>query len=393
LSLEIAYLSPLPPQRTGIADYSADLLPYLRRSANITAFADDDRCLETTLPGVSIRPMREYADRVREFDLAIYQMGNSQFHEKIYQQLKRYPGITVLHDYGLHHLIASMTAWRGDFAGYARELGYAFGAAGVQQSHEIRRGLHSYALFEQPVNERVLDSSLGVIVHSHFAARQIQRQRPDLRVRVVSQPIVFTEPTATARQQLGLPADAFIVGCAGQATVEKRIDLALRAFARLQAQLPSARFLLVGEVPDWYPLDLDDLVQQLNLQEAVIRIGYASDLDQFRSFIAAMDACINLRCPTLGETSASLLRTMALGKPVIVSNVGWYAELPDEACIKFDHASDDEVMLARKLIELAGDRSGREAIGHAARSYVARECAPEKIAQAYVDLAETIVGR
>jgi len=340
-----------------------------------------------------IRPIDQFATQWRQFDLAIYQMGNSEFHAAIYDQLRQFPGLTVLHEAGLHHFMAWRTAWRGDFAGYAREMGYALGVGGVQQAREIRMGQRDYALFEYSLNERVLDLSLGVLVHSEFVAQQIRRKRRDQMVKVVSQPIAVTEPATNVRPQLGLPVDVFVVGCAGQVTLEKRIDVALRAFAQLRVHVPDARFLLVGQVPDWYPLDLDELIRQLDLQVAVVRIGYAPDLDQFRAYIGAMDVCVNLRYPTVGETSASLLRIMALGRATIVSDAGWYAELPDECCLKIDYGPDVETILAKHLIDLADDRERCEMIGRNARAYIERECDPDRVARVYVDAVQQVLER
>lgn len=390
--LDIAYISPLPPQRTGIADYSADLLPHLRRLAQVTAFALDERCLNAQIQGLQpILPLSEYAPIYRQFDLAIYQMGNSEFHAPVYAQLKRQPGITVLHDYGLHHLAAWMTAWRGNFAGYARELGYALGPVGSSIARAIRLGNQAYPLYEYPLNERVLDHSLGVIVHSQYAAQQIRCQRPDLPVGVIPHLAACSNSTIDIRQRLNIPPDIFVVGCIGQVNLEKRVDVALRAFAKARWQLPSARFLLVGEVPDWYPIDMDNLVRELDLTESVIRTGRVENWTEFKAYIAAIDVCVNMRFPTVGETSGSVLQAMAAGRPVIVTNVGWYAELPDDACLKIDHSPDEAAILAQHLIDLATNQTRRELVGQRARSYVETECRPERAARAYIDFAQQVI--
>ena len=391
--LRLAYFSPLPPQRTGIADYSAALLPYLGELAQVTAFVDDAQCLQAPPPGVrAMYPLSEFDTRRWQFDLALYQIGNSRFHESIYLHLQHFPGVVVLHDFYLHHLIAGMTAWRGDFAGYAREMGYALGPVGVQLARAARSGQRSYALFEYPLNERVLDCSLGVIVHSQYAAREVRLKRPPLPVVTVAHLMSLPAPERNVRERQRVPMDAFIVACAGQVTVEKRIELILRAIARAREHVPGLRFLLVGDVPEWYPTDLGDLIRQLDLDDVVIRTGHVAELEQLDAYIAAADVCVNLRYPTIGETSGSVLRVMAAGRPVIVSHDGWYAELPDSACIKLKHGADDELALAQQLIDLADDRSRGEAIGRQARAYVERECAPERAAQAYLDFARQVMA-
>ena len=392
MSLAVAYFTPLPPQRSGIADYSAMLLPALAAGAHITVFIDDVHCLERAYSGVqAVLPMDQYPARRREFDLVIYQMGNSHYHETLYHYLKRYPGLTVLHDYYLHHFVASITAWRGDFGGYAREMAYARGEEGLRRARAIQAGQTDYPLYEWPLNDRVLDSSLGLIVHSSFVARQLRAQRPCLPVAVVPQvmqlPVDRLEPP---RLQLDLPSDAFVIGCAGLITPEKRVELVLRAFARLLPQTPRARLLIVGEIPDWYPESLPNLIAQLGLSGVVTCTGHVASLQEFDQYLSTFDVGINLRWPTSGETSASALRMMAHGCPVIVTNTGWYAELPADLCLRLDHSPDEEERLLQHLLMLAGDQPQRQRLGQRAREYIQRECAPDQVARRYLSFASQL---
>ncbi len=393
MSLAIAYFTPLPPQHSGIADYSATLLPALAADARITAFVDDELCLGFEYPGVqAILPMHQYPARRWEFDLAIYQMGNSHFHETLYAYLKRYPGLTVLHDYYLHHFIASLTAWRGDYGSYAREMAYARGAEGLGRARAVQAGQADYPLYEWPLNERVLDCSLGVIVHSEFVARQLHNQRPQMPVAVV--PLVTQVPverSGLSREELGFPFDSFVIGCAGLITPEKQMELVLRAFARLLKQVPHARLLIVGEIPGWYPGNLADLIEQLDLSSVVVSTGYVASSREFDQYLSIFDVGVNLRHPTSGETSASALRIMAQGCPIIVSNTGWYAELPTTLCLQLDQGPGEEDRLFHYLLRLADDRPQRRLLGQRAREYIERECAPARIASRYVSFAEQLI--
>ena len=98
---------------------------------------------------------------------------------------------------------------------------------------------------------------------------------------------------------------------------------------------------------------------------------------------------LNLRYPTLGETSGAALRVMAASRPLVVFDHGWYAELPDDAAIKIPPL--DEAALLAALLELARSPGWRAALGAAAARYVAAECAPEIIADAYVDFLARVL--
>jgi glycosyltransferase involved in cell wall biosynthesis len=387
----ISYFSPLPPERSGIAGYSEELLPVLAQSAQITLFVSDPEQVATRLrTAFEIHPIADYGLAHWQYDIALYHMGDSLYHEAMYPVLLRYPGITVLHEHGLHHFVATRTIPRGDFAGYAREMGYALGAEGVDLAYRIRQGQAEHPLYSVPLNERVLDHSLGLIVHSHFVERQIQSVRPRLSVTVVPAPICTDLGPLRSRRELGCPDDALLFVSAGQMITIKQVTLALEAFARLRTEFPQARYVAVGDELK-SDLDLQAWLQQRDMGDAVISTGYLADTRAFLSWISAADVLVNLRYPTVGETSATALRGLAAGKPVIVSDHGWYAELPDNACVKITPNNGEALYQAMR--RLAGDASLRRAIGQRAAAYAEREHSLAAAAQRYLDFIGDTVAR
>lgn len=374
--LRLAYFSPLPPARSGIADYSAELLPHLAARAEVTLFSDEPA---GALPGLPRRPLDAFPAERRTHDLALYHMGNSAHHAGLYRMLLRYPGVVVLHDYFLHHFIADRTLGRGSFPAYTREIGYALGAAAPPRLRDIRSGRAPNPLYELPLNERLIDSSLGLIVHSRDVAERIWAARPDARVRVIPH-LVEPRRGRSRRAELHLAEGVVLVAAIGQVTTAKQLPLALRAFARLLAFVPEARFLIVGEtLPE---VDLDSVIAELDLGERVIRSGYVESFEAFNDWAATADIVLNLRYPTVGETSGAALRVMAAGRPLVVFEHGWYAEIPDEAALKLPPL-DEEALLAG-LLELALSAERRSALGAAAAAYVTETCAPAAVADAYV---------
>ena len=97
--MKVAYYSPLPPERSGIADYSAALLPALERRVDVAV----------------ARPKR----RPKRVDVSLYHIGNdAEAHGWIVEALRGRPGPVVLHDFVLHHLVAGLTVARGDNEAY-----------------------------------------------------------------------------------------------------------------------------------------------------------------------------------------------------------------------------------------------------------------------------------
>lgn len=385
----VAYVSPLPPARSGIADYSRELLPHLAAHLDLTLYAADPAAVAPELHAqFAIHPFAAFPAQRWDHELTLYQMGNSAQHAAMYELLRRFPGVVVLHDVVLHHFTVYRTLGQGDTAAYAREMGYSLGAAGLRRATAVARGRARPDVFAAPLNERVIDLSLGMVVHSDYVARRVERHRPALPLRTIPA-LVQPRDGRSRRAELGLPPDAVLFASLGQITAEKQLDRALRAFRRLRQTVPHAHYLLVGEVrPD---VDLPALLQALDLADAVHPVGFAPDLQTFVDWLHTADVVINLRHPTLGETSATALRALAAARPLVVYDHGWYSEIPDAACVKI--APLDDAALYAAMQRLATSAAERRRLGAAGQRYTADHCHPAAVAAAYADFLHTLLRR
>lgn len=378
--LRLAYFSPLPPAASGVADYSQELLPHLQERVQLTLFAEDSQEVASwRRAGFDVRRLADYEQARWDFDLALYHIGNSLHHQEIYHLALRHPGVAVLHDYGLYHFVAELTAGQGDWLAFTRELAYERGPSGMALAWQIAYGRAGHPTRTVPFNRRLIDRCLGLIVHSRYAASQIQGLQPARPLAII--PALIQARTGRSRRaELNLPESTVILASTGMVTAAKQIDLALRAFARLRQRLPTASYLVVGEMPD--DSELPNLVRALGLQEAVHFTGHVPDLEDFVDWTATADIVVNLRYPTVGETSATALRAMAAGRPLIVFNHGWYRELPDQVCVKL--APLDEDALLGAMERLARDEERRQTIGQYAMDYVKNKHDPASVASQYV---------
>ena len=372
--MRLAYFSPLNPLQSGISDYSEELLPALAaQGATVDLFIDRYRPSNPAITqAFRVLPARSFAReaRRRPYDMPIYQLGNSPAHAYIYDRLLQTPGIVVLHEYVLHHLRMWMALQRGRGRAYLQTMAATYGDAGRQAAERVLLGQLPEALFDFPLVEETVAAARGIIVHSQYMAEQVRRLRPAVPLAVVPMgvPLPPLLPPAAARARLGLDPDAFILASIGHLNPYKRLNVALRAFKAFAMQHPHSHFLLVGSRSPNY--NVDRLIAMLGLGDRVQVIGYAPPA-QFADYLAASDVCINLRYPTAGETSAALLRIMGSGKPVLVSRVGAFTELPDAAAAKIDLGGIEEELLLETLLLLARRPDLRAAMGHAARRYVA----------------------
>ena len=397
--MRLAYFSPLPPSKSGIADYSAELLPYLAKGADITVFVEqaDEVRLNQHCEDYAVHSATHFSEihRQQPFDLCIYHQGNNPHHEFVYERALQTPGLLVLHEHCLHHLIAWRTLGRQDEEAYWDELFHAYGRLGARVAEMRALGVGSeYQQFLMPLNRRLVASSLGIITHNAYAASQLEGLSEATPVALITHhlaPQTFELDAMDAdecRQSLGIPDNAWVIASMGFVTQSKRIPTVLAAFKRLLAVVPNAMYVIVGE--DHWKWSVAPLIEEMGLSGNVRITGYTTEKDFFR-YLKAADAIVNLRFPTAGETSGTLIRSLGAGKPVIVTDFGQFAELPDDVCLKVSAGPSEEKELYAKLRALAYRPTLREQLSRRASEWIRSEHEISRCAAHYLNFAEQIV--
>lgn len=392
--MKVAYFSCLSPLKSGISDYSEkEVLPYLSKYIDIDIYIDKGYkpSNKSITDRFNIFHSKDIENRISQYDALLYHMGNNPFHIYIYEILLKYKGIVVFHDVFLHGLVWNMSIGKGNKKRYTDEFKYCYGDKGQTiAENAIRSG--SYPEFEYPLLKRMLDNSLGVIVHSEFAKNIVLKEKRNMIVKKINMPL--TVPTQIiekneVREKLGIDKNAILIATFGYIFPHKRIRVVISAFAQFHKYFPSSKYYLIGEKSCNYS-ELDLLIEKLGIKNSVIYTGF-QPFERAVEYIIASDICVNLRYPTAGETSASVLRLMSMGKPVIVSNVGWFSELPDNCCAKVDVDNYEEKVLLEYLRALASNEKLREKMGKSAREFVLNEQNPKKIACEYYNFINEIL--
>jgi glycosyltransferase involved in cell wall biosynthesis len=409
--VRLAFVSPLPPAPTGIADHAAEILALLAGRHEIEVFHGQDAVDATRLPeGTPIHAAAELVERhrARRYDLAVYQMGNGPFHSFVYDVLPRVPGLLVLHDLVLHHSRAAhfleadpVRAWRLDPASarareaarpaleaWRSELAYSYPGLG-ERLFEAHLGTvgdilpYAYPLFRIPV-----EASRAVLVSNEFMARAVREQVPGVEVMRAPLPAsrVAVERSAVAavRSRLGFGPDDVVVGCYGLLTSEKRIETVARATGLAAARDGRLRLLLAGPVPD--AARLESLLARLGVRGRTVVTGRLP-FEELPAHIEAADIVVHLRYPTGRETSAALLRVLAQGRPTVVADLEHQDDLPPDAVLRVDLA-DEIGETTRAILRLAASPRLRSRLGEAAARFVRRDNAPERVRQAWEDALE-----
>jgi glycosyltransferase involved in cell wall biosynthesis/SAM-dependent methyltransferase len=369
--IKVAFFSPLPPARSGIADYSAALLDELKKLVDVEVFAS-----------------KPIAFNPSNFDVTLYQVGNNVHHDFCYETAMDHPGVVVVHEANLHHLIADITIKRGDWDAYMRAVEQEGSPADVAYASRVRRLEVGPDYEGVPMLRQLLSRSQAAIVHSGCVESELRGA--GFSGAVARIPHGAWLPDASGpdfRERLGLDETTPLVGIFGFLKPYKRIAESLRAFRRLVRVHPSAKMILVG---DPHPeLQLESLIRSLDLGLHVRVLGFRP-IEEFVGYLAASDIVLNLRYPTVGENSGTLMRALGLGKAVVVSEVGSFSELPETICLKAPVDASEEDHLFEYLNLLVSRPEVRKALGARAREWVETECTWPKVAQRYADFLERI---
>jgi glycosyltransferase involved in cell wall biosynthesis len=390
---------------SGISDYSFELLPWIAEAADV-----DVVCPRVGRPwrrhppvapaGLTVLEPDEFRAHPDRFDAVIYHLGNNPAHEFVFEEAKRRPGIAVFHDFTMHHLI-DWLHWeppRRDFRGYreavTRELGPELGER-LASLHgaDVHSDLEK---FLWPLNGELARGARAIVVHNHDAAARMREIAPAVPVTVIPHhagsppPEVAGVDRAGARERLALPKDAFLVGHFGYVSKPKQPAAVVGGFARLARARSDAQLLMVGA--DNTGGGLDRLIERGGVQGRVRAVGYVG-LTRFYLFLKAVDAVVNLRYPSAGESSGTVSRALAEGRATIVNDLGSFSEIPDDATLKVEIDGDQPEEVGAHLIRLAEDPAFRERVERAARRYAETELAPIRCRDLYLKVARSVAER
>jgi len=372
--MRVAFFSPLPPCRSGIADYSETLVEHLRPLADLEVFADGDRAFD---------PSR--------FDIALYHLGNNPHHGFVYEAALRHPGVVVMHESNLHHLVAELTIRRNDWDAYLRECEYEGGPEALAYARRVRALEVGPDYADVRMIRRVLESARAVVVHSQFMVDEIHAAGFQGPVARIPHGAWIPQSDRNAwRYRLGLDEATPLIGIFGFLKPYKRIAESLRAFRRLLRVVPIAKMILVGEPHPEFPVQ--PLIHSLGISAAVRVMGFAP-IGDFTGYMAACDIVLNLRYPTVGESSGSLLRALGLGKAVLVSSVGAFREFPNDVCLQVPVGAGEEEAIFEYLNLLCSRPDVARALGERASRYVQEECNWDRVACLYASFLRSVVER
>ncbi|MGV6875745.1 glycosyltransferase family 4 protein [Pseudochelatococcus sp. B33] len=385
----LSCFTPLPPARNGIADYAYMLLTPLRRHFSCIAYTDD--IFGMVPPGVALRDERQSIRWIGDKDRILHQIGNNQGHIFVLNALRRHSGVVMLHDLNLLYLYELSSSSLEDIL--ARMNSSSAGLSELYARQWKTRGIKTpanYVLFD--MLDEVLQLSRGVIVHSKFALNKIRTVHGDdaaSNIAVIPHfaPSIAYKSSAEARRDLKLDAEGVIVLTSGFATKVKRFDWLMAALEGALARGYKFRWIHAGpERPEEYALS--QILRSYPRLSAVSQVtGYVSEED-LDTYICASDLVVNLRFPSVGESSGTLARAFSAGKCCIVNDTAAYSELPRDAVVHLP-VMGVSAALENAVCGLIDNPDLREALGARARTLARTELSLETVAARYAEVINT----
>jgi glycosyltransferase involved in cell wall biosynthesis len=361
----VGFFSPLPPAKTGVADYAEALLRALQKHGDVKVGEPDA-------------------------DVALYHIGNNQLHGAIYDRALAVPGVVVLHDAVLQHFFLGRLTRQQ----YVDEFIFNYGEWSRSLAEDLwkhrARSAADPRTFAWPMLKRIAATARAIVVHNPAAGRIVRQHAPEARV--IEIPHLFVPPqtppevdTLRFRRELGLAPRTLFVGLFGHQRESKRLPVVLRALERASAlggvNQTDTRLLIAGSFAS---SDLERALKTRLPDPRILRAGYLPDADFWR-YAAAIDLCVNLRYPTAAETSGIAIRLMGIGKPVVFSDGAEIARIPENACLRVDTGPAEEELLASYIAWLSRDREAGEEIGRRAAAHIAAHHGLETVASLYWD--------
>jgi len=385
--MKLAYFSPLPPQKSGISDYSEALLPYLSKYYEIHLWVSGfkpDSTFAHNYKVINYKASQSIIPQLEKYDAILYNIGNNpEYHSEMYDVFLRYPGHVILHDYVLFYLITGyFFNNKRDREKYIREFYLNYGNEGILEVKKILRGDVFPLQFRNPEKfpliNSLVQSAKGIIVHSESTKKILNRSGCAWsKISMVNQinysnyNFAFdTDDILKIKKKFEIRHETLLISSFGYIAPTKRNEQVIEVINRIASEY-DIQYVMVGE---------GNYIDGL-LTSTIKKTGFVSR-DNYERLLSASDIVINLRNPSMGETSATLLQAMIAGKPCIVTDIGWFSEIPDNAVLKITADKVNEHSeLERKLRLLIEEPEKRKELGENAYAYVSNHHDPTLIAE------------
>lgn len=323
----------------------------------------------------------------QKFELVVYQIGdNYQYHRGCMEWLPSLPGLVSMHDNFLGHLFWSWSERIGRPQSLEL-LSNLYGTDIALQffNHADSTSFIEYANEFAPMTEWIASMATSVIVHSSWAMNRITRACLG-PVEVL--PLPYDAPFLdTVKKIIPSKNSKQIVALTiGHVNLNKRYVSVIKAIGASTVLRQRMVFRIVGSVEPAMAKELTSLAGRLNV---TITITGAVDDHQLATEIHNADVMCCLRWPALEAASASTIEAMLYGKAILVTNTGFYRELPDDCVLKISPEAE-LADLQTALERLVASPSERKLLGDLALNYATKTFRADNYVEGIINMKQRV---
>lgn len=330
---------------------------------------------------------QKISEKITEDTISIYQIGdNLDFHEGGLYWLSILPGIVCLHDFYLGNLFFGWARNRHEKAKNILSYWYESNTAANFFSHSDSKSFIEATHKNSPMTEWICSQALGVITHSSWGCDRVLKSCPGP---VLVVPMAFDPPKET--QTLSNTKEShenknINLLTIGHANPNKRLESVIEAIGSNPILKEKVIYRSVGYASDETKEDLIALASKLGVNFTIS--GEVSD-SELAQAINSCDIVSCLRWPTLEAASGSAIESMLYGKPIIVTNIGFYSEIPDEYVFKV--SIENEINdIANALLYSVENRNELFKLGEKAKGWAKNTFNSENYATQIVSLSKEL---
>lgn len=385
-SKKIAWVSPLPPQRSGISNYSKILLLAMKDDVKIDIYYDNVKPEKELVDAFTIFPLRKLDKNFDEYDEVIYHLGNnSEFHTNIYKYAWNYPSTVVIHDWNIHPFMQHSFLDTND-SSYYEDAMKIYGKDGLNELDQIKK-IGYPDIWKFPMSDAIVSRSKRVIVHHQWVRTQFLKKD---NVEVIPHfSYIQEKPTDTEtenfREKYNIQKNEFLISVFGDVNTNKLPGIQIEAIRVLIDLGYPIKFVFAGKVQ----VDTKILFEQLQgtiYENKITATGYLSDIE-YLSCLYASDLIINLRNPSMGEASGTLMQAFFASKAVIIGDLNQYKEFSDDIVVgKIKYDGTEVKQLVKILKTTLEDRQDRRILESNAKEYAENILSLDSIVKSYLGI-------
>lgn len=388
---KLAFISPYPSEKTGIADYSSLLLPELACFYKITLISSQKLITDDWLnSNFEIKDVSWFIKNANIFDVILYQFGNSSHHYYMIDLFDTFPGVVVLHDFflsGLYHWTDVKIPKKMNIFSYA-----LFNSHGYPGLIYLQKNSREKTLDKYPCNLNIINRSIGIITHSdhtiNLAKKWYGSKISDKFEKILHLSIIGSQLSLNEKSELkikhGFKENDFLICSFGFLHPNKLNHRLIQASKALLNKYENLYLVFIGEEPaERYHITLVKLVSENKIKNKVKFLGFANS-KLYKDYLQIADISVQLRHNTRGETSGCLLKCLSYGIPTIINAHGSFSEISDEIVIKLNNNFSDSD-LQDSIETLYNNNNLRSELSFSSLNYIYNKHHPSQIGVQFND--------